>query len=536
MQTHDVLLDETLKSIYYQHQDAVLIEPGDILTCDFDSPAIALLKTYCLDNPQLLKGHISGVTFAEKSVVRGLIDTTRIEDDPQNIQSSSDVAKFIKQLFQKAATLNASDIHIEVYRSDTQLLARVDGRLIELQDRIPDKDYGLQLFGYLFNDLATDTDGDFYQQNINNGRVLLDLMVKDDKTNETKKRETRWRAAYSPCKDDGGKCVLRWLNKEETIPSLDELGLTKGQIQALKAFLQSPSGACIIAGQVGSGKSTLLASCFEAMKGTGRAMHSLEDPIEFDLGIPQTLVTNREKDEDGFFTYAKALLRMDVDIEMHGEFREHKGAMSGCRKAETGQLFFTTIHTSSAIGIAHTLNQQMHVPLAVIAAPKLMKVWVYQTLVRVLCPHCKLTWEQRLAHPGAPDDLTRLTHWHKEEKDAGKDLSTVRYRNPDGCEHCVEGELGRTAVAEILLLDDEDREFILKEDYLGWRKALTLKGFKPITDHAKLKIYRGEMDILTAASRIDGLDQTDVGKQYDNMLIEEGGDESTAIESPADLV
>ncbi|WP_253251090.1 GspE/PulE family protein [Vibrio mediterranei] len=531
-------MDETLKSIYYQHQDSVLIEPGDILTCDFDSPAIALLDTYCQDHSELLNGHVGSVSFAEKSVVRGLIDATRIEEDPQNIQSSSDVAKFIKQLFQKAVTLNASDIHIEVYRSETRLLARVDGRLIELQARIPDKDYGMQLFGYLFNDLATDTDGDFYQQNINNGRVLLDLMVQDSQARETKKRETRWRAAYAPCKDDGGKCVLRWLNKEETIPSLDELGLTHGQIEALKAFLHSPSGACIIAGQVGSGKSTLLASCFEAMKGTGRAMHSLEDPIEFDLGVPQTLVINREKDEDGFFTYAKALLRMDIDIEMHGEFREHKGAMSGCRKAETGQLFFTTIHTSSAIGIAHTLNQQMHVPLAVIAAPNLMKVWIYQTLVRVLCPHCKLTWEQRLAKGNAPDELARLTQWRLEEKEAGHDVSTVRYRNPNGCEHCVEGERGRTAVAEILLLDDEDREFILREDYLGWRKALAAKGFKPITDHAKLKIYRGDMDILTAASRIDGLNQPDVSTWYDHILSEqeEQFDDTTATQSPADAV
>ncbi|MGR5489083.1 ATPase, T2SS/T4P/T4SS family, partial [Vibrio alfacsensis] len=55
---------------------------------------------------------------------------------------------------------------------------------------------------------------------------------------------------------------------------------------------------------------------------------------------------------------------------------------------------FSTLHTSSAIGIAHTLNEQMHVPTALVAAPDLMKLWIYQTLVRTLCPKCSQALEE----------------------------------------------------------------------------------------------------------------------------------------------
>ncbi|MGR5456942.1 ATPase, T2SS/T4P/T4SS family, partial [Vibrio alfacsensis] len=79
------------------------------------------------------------------------------------------------------------------------------------------------------------------------------------------------------------------------------------------------------------------------MKRKGRSINTLEDPPEFDLGIIQTPVLDRN--EDGFFQLAKLLLRHDVDIEMHGEIRDQKGAMSMCRKGETGQLMFSTLHT-----------------------------------------------------------------------------------------------------------------------------------------------------------------------------------------------
>nr|WP_014343744.1 ATPase, T2SS/T4P/T4SS family [Aliivibrio fischeri]AEY78141.1 putative type II secretion protein [Aliivibrio fischeri] len=284
-----------------------------------------------------------------------------------------------------------SDIHLELYANETRIEGRVDGKMMPLQPPIPEHEYGKLLFGYLFY-LAVDKNDDFSQNIINNGRIEIDLNTPDGL------RETIWRVAYLPAKDNGGQVTLRWLNKNESAPLLDNIGWETGHVKIMRDFANSASGICIIAGQTGSGKSTTIASIINELKGKGRSINTLEDPVEFDLGVMQSSVVSQNDDDDMMFKYAKALLRHDVDIESHGEMREMKGAMNVCRKGETGQIMFTTMHTSSAIGVGHTLNEQMHVPSALIAAPNLMKLWIYQTLVRTLCPHCNLSLDDVIPH------------------------------------------------------------------------------------------------------------------------------------------
>lgn len=85
------------------------------------------------------------------------------------------------------------------------------------------------------------------------------------------------------------------------------------------------------------------------------------------------------------------------------------------------------------------------------------------------------------------------------------DTSNVHYKHPKGCSHCVEGEKGRTAVAEILYLDDEDRQFLSKQLYLDWADALKKKGYKTVRDHAITKIAQGIIDIETASGKVNDL-------------------------------
>ncbi|RZR35502.1 GspE/PulE family protein, partial [Vibrio vulnificus] len=273
--------------------------------------------------------------------------------------------------------------------------------------------------------------------------------------------------------------------KNTHIPKLEALGWEEGQIKAMRDFMNSASGACLIAGQTGSGKSTTIASALDEVKHTGRSINTIEDPVEFDIGVMQTSVLGGNEELNDL---VKLLLRHDVDIEMHGEMRTKEGAMAVCRKAETGQLMLTTLHTSSAIGIAHTMNEQMGVPLALIGAPDLMKLWIYQTLVRKLCPHCALSLDEAKA---LWDDTQQ--EQYKQWLSQATATDTMRFKNPEGCQLCYQGEKDRTTLVEMLVLDDEDRQFILSKDYLGWAEALKQKGYKTVLDHANLKIARGEI-------------------------------------------
>ncbi|MGL6262141.1 GspE/PulE family protein [Vibrio sp. WXL103] len=506
----ELMLSDGLKSVYFAEQDTVLTDQGTILTSNYDSLAIGAIKQHITDNrteyPSLLGAQLA-VARVEHKVIRAYLETIMADNDPAEMDEEvkSSIGQAAKELLQKAVSLRSSDIHIELYRKSTIINARVDGRIIELRKPIPERDYGETLIGYLFNELADDKDSDFYVTKMNNGRLSMELITGDTR------RECQFRISFIPGADRGGQAVLRWLNAQTRIPKIDEIGLEPGQVQVVRDFMASKSGAFLLTGQTGSGKSTTVAAVLTEAKGTGRAINTIEDPIEFDLGVMQTSVNSDEE----FTEYGNLLLRHDVDIEMRGEVRTKEGALSVCRKAETGQLMLTTLHTSSTIGIAHTLNKQLGIPLAVIAAPDLMRLWMYQTLVRKLCPHCHLSLEEAKQHWGSQHHM-QYERWLQH----GVATTHMRFKNPNGCSQCTQGEYDRTVLAELLVLDDTDRHFILKEDYLGWHDHLIEKGYKTVADHANLKIARGEIDLFTTAQRVNGLFAQDVNEVYASMFKE----------------
>lgn len=507
----EVLLSDELKSLYFSHQDTVLLENGTLLTSDYDSRAIEEIKTHVSSHleafPELLGASLV-VEKVDQRTINRLIE--RISSKGEGFQlddkALSTIGMDAKKILQEAISHSASDIRIELYAHETRIGARIDGRMVPLQKTIPEYEYGNHLIGYLFNELAIDTDGDFYVGKPNNGRIEIDLSTPDGK------RETLWRISYIYARNKGGQAVLRWLNKNTHIPKLEDLGWEKGHVDAMRQFMASASGACLIAGQVGSGKSTTIASALDEVKNTGRSINTIEDPVEFDIGVMQTSVLGGN---DELNNLVKLLLRHDVDIEMHGEMRTKEGAMAVCRKAETGQLMLTTLHTSSAVGIAHTMNEQMGVPLALIGAPNLMKLWIYQTLVRTLCPHCALSLEEAQSHWNERQK-TQFAQWQS----LGVPHQKLRFKHPDGCQHCYQGEKDRTTLVEMLVLDDEDRQYILRKDYLGWSQALKAKGYKTVLDHANLKIARGDINLFTAAERVDGLFPKETSSVYQTFFKE----------------
>lgn len=327
----ELVLDETLKSLYFTHQDTVALENGVILTTDYDSPAIEAVKAHIDahrdDFPELF-GMTLTVEKTDPSNITKHIErmTQKGESYQLDDKTASVMGNDVRKMLQEAVNREASDIHIELYAAETRIIARVDGRIVELQKTIPEYEYGNNLIGYLFNQLGVDTDGDFYVNKPNNGRVEMELHTPDGK------RNTIWRISYIYAKDKGGQAVLRWLNKDTTIPPLDAIGWEAGHVKAMQTFLSSPAGACLIAGQVGSGKSTTIASALSGVKNTGRSINTLEDPVEFDIGIMQTSVFRSKNNPNELNDLVRLLLRHDVDIEMHGEVRDKEGAMAVCRR------------------------------------------------------------------------------------------------------------------------------------------------------------------------------------------------------------
>ena len=522
-----VLVDKQLLILYFEEKKSVALDDGTIISCDFNAKNLKKIREYIVESETLVGGKFFGQSLRIKKVSESEILQYLQRPEVANLSSSkqikaqSEPSERLSTFLQQGVDLECSDLHIETYELETVIYARVDGLRTELAT-IPGSEYGMKLCSYIFNSAAKQKDGDFVAKDANNGNLERELKFLDEAGKEYS-RNTRWRISYIPAKG-GGKCTMRWLDASQQIPPLEKMGWTDGHIQVVRDFLKSPSGVALFAGKTGSGKTTDLASILSEITHE-RSVHTLEDPTEFNLHrVVQTqvmqdmAVSEGSEEKRGFNYYSKLTLRHDVDVEMHGEIREHKGAMEVARKGETGQLMFSTLHTSSAVGIAHTLIEQMNVPASVVAAPELMRIWVYQTLVRKLCPECCMTLkdaEEYYQNVGVGDyeklkkDITTL---------CGGEIDNVRLKNPDGCQHCKQGESGRTAILEMIVLDDEDREFILKKEYLGWVKALEKKGYKNVRDHAISKIKAGIIDIETAATKVNDLipvDSKDIYKTFE---------------------
>jgi twitching motility protein PilT len=112
-------------------------------------------------------------------------------------------------------------------------------------------------------------------------------------------------------------------------------------------------GLVLVTGPASSGKSTTLACIVDRMN-HDRAGHiiTLEDPIEYVHRHGTCIVTQREIPTD-VATYAEALrsaLRQSPDIILLGEMRDPETVATAMTAAETAQLLFSTLHTTSASG------------------------------------------------------------------------------------------------------------------------------------------------------------------------------------------
>ena len=113
----------------------------------------------------------------------------------------------------------------------------------------------------------------------------------------------------------------------------------------------APRGICLVTGPTGSGKSTTLAAMINYRNELEKG-HILtdEDPIEFVHQSKQSLISQREvgPHTKSFATALKGALREDPDVILVGEMRDIETISLALTAAETGNMVFGTLHTSSA--------------------------------------------------------------------------------------------------------------------------------------------------------------------------------------------
>jgi type IV pilus assembly protein PilB len=299
-------------------------------------------------------------------------------------------------------------------------------------------------------------------------------------------READFRVSSLPTVH-GENIVLRVLDKSASIMPLGKLGFSEHNLNLIKRAQQRPEGIVIVTGPTGSGKTTSLYSMLNEINTVEVNIQTLEDPVEYSLGmIRQTHV------KDGVLEFAdgiRAMLRQDPDIIFIGEIRDAETANMALKAAMTGHQVYTTLHTNDSFGaIPRLLDLNMKPGML---AGAIIAVFA-QRLTRKLCPNCRI--------PHTPDE--------HECRILGVDPSsppTIYNVRQGGCDLCKgQGYKGRIAVAEILFFDDELDESLARGESKADMKAIALKkGFKSMKDDGILKVLEGITDLRALADVVD---------------------------------
>ncbi len=335
----------------------------------------------------------------------------RAEDAP--------VVRLIQSIFEDAAQVGATDIHIEPQDRRLQIRCRIDGIMhpqTETDRRIaPALAQRLKLMAGLdISEKRLPQDGRFA------------VKVKD--------RQIDVRLSTLPSQN-GESVVMRLLSQGDSSLSLDHLGMPPDMLMRFRQILRRPNGLVLVTGPTGSGKTTTLYAALAELNSAEIKIITVEDPVEYRLyGVHQVQVN--EKIDLTFARVLRAVLRQDPDIVLVGEMRDGETAQIGLRAAMTGHLVFSTLHTNDAMSTPVRLLD-MGAPPYMLASS--LQVVIAQRLVRLVCQSC--------AQPYAP--TAQDQEWLKLEPSI--DASQLTFKHGTGCNECNgRGYAGRTAVYEML--------------------------------------------------------------------------------------
>ena len=341
--------------------------------------------------------------------------------------SSAPVVKFINTMIEQAIEMRASDIHIEPWEDIVLIRFRIDGDLNEIMR------LSISSHSALVTRIKIMGQMDIAEKRIpQDGRVEVKL----------KDREVDMRISTMPTVY-GEKIVIRILDRSAFLLSKSQLGFNEKNIKLFNKIIGQPFGMILVTGPTGSGKTTTLYAILNELNKEARNIITIEDPVEYKLeGINQVQVNTKAG-----LTFAKGLrsiLRQDPDIIMVGEIRDSETAKIAIRASITGHLVLSTLHTndcpSSIIRLIDMGVEPYLVSSAIIGV-------ISQRLVKKLCPHCKLPYKP--------------SHSEKSLLGLEQEDSVILYK-AIGCNRCNNGFMGRRAVHEVMVVNENMRELISK--------------------------------------------------------------------------
>jgi len=380
---------------------------------------------------------------------------------------SSPIIRLIDSTLYDALNKRASDIHIESNQEGVLIKYRVDGVLFRATEPL---------------------DGRFQGPIISRIKVMSDLDISERRIPQDGRFKVRmhgksidFRVSIMPS-IFGEDAVIRILDKESIAKdlqglTLNVLGIDERELLRFRRMIREPYGMVLVTGPTGSGKTTTLYAALTEIYNEQEKIITIEDPVEYQLrGIVQIPVN--EKKGLTFARGLRSILRHDPDKIMVGEIRDPETAQIAVQSALTGHLVFTTVHANNVFDV---LGRFLHMGIDAHNFVSCLNCVAAQRLIRRICPHCKrpVRYEPQALEESGLDSQKLQDH--------------VFYEGA-GCRECNgQGYLGRTAILELLDLNDDLREMIVTKTPIGrLKEAAREAGTIYLREAAVYKLLAGE--------------------------------------------
>ncbi len=409
-----------------------------------------------------ITGNAEDMNFEPVYVEEDIEETEVISEEEEE---NAPIVKLVSMIIHRAIEKEASDIHIEPARNYVRVRYRMDGMLKNIMT---------------------------YPKSQHNAVVIrIKIMANLDISERRRPQDGKFFMKVAGEQYDfrvstmpsvyGETVVMRILKVSSANKRLEDLGFNEYNVQRIKKMLTSPYGIILVTGPTGSGKSTTLVAMINELKNEAVNIVTAEDPVEYTIeGITQCQV--RPEIGLNFAAYLRSFLRQDPDIIMVGEIRDRETAQLAIEASMTGHLVLSTLHTNDAPSAVDRLRNLGVDPRLV--STSLLGI-IAQRLVRKINPRCKT--EKRPLR----EDLK--VYWEQYYKDVYEPYEYVPSNKGESCEDMYRG---RTAVGEVLLVDELMREKIADGSPVkDLEKAAIMGGMRKMFVDGLEKVLKGETTV-----------------------------------------
>ncbi len=423
----------------------------------------ALLEKYYAKSESMEE--VMGALASDEKLksVGGASDQSIDLDAVIDAADDNQVIKLLNMVLLQAIRDRASDIHFEPFEHEFKMRYRIDGILYEMVP--PPKHLGAAITSRV--------------------KVMANLDIAERRLPQDGRIELTvggnpvdLRVAVLPT-IYGESVVMRVLDRGNVELSLDRVGFRPDDLETFRGLIHKPNGIVIVTGPTGSGKTTTLYAALAELNDIKTKVLTAEDPVEYDIdGLCQVQVNS----EVGL-TFASALrsfLRQDPDVILVGEIRDLETAQIAVQASLTGHLVLSTLHTNDAPSSIIRLVDLGIEPFLLTAT---IEGIVAQRLVRTLDQSTKE------AYMPTEQELMELSL-------RPSDVQGREFYRPGKTSNVGGGYKGRMALFEILHLDDELRELIIKNASTAVLRDLARKkGMRSLRESGMLAIYEGQTSI-----------------------------------------